>query len=409
MQPVNKLTLSLLSAQISTVPRLERPPAHIKLEGLVADYPIFASRAAIDIDQVIVLRGEPHTFMYHPTEGLLRREAGMPGAGEIYAEEDIKNFSDKKGLFVGTGSIGGGIFAEAILLGAGAGAEGRLDLIEPGLGDVSNIPRQALNLQGFDAGQLEGGEPKVQSAIRYAQSTNPFAKVVGHNMPATPENLRDILTNNEFDYVIMGADASQPLVNYTLLDLCNELEIPVFGGLDVGETGISFSMIPGQPSPMRNALTQVTAEQLASGEVNALAFLAKMLDPKHLNITILSDILAVIAQQKSFLSQSRDASGWVGRTTASSILHSFSLDEKKRRYARPYRHHNHRTGDIYQGDPLAQEIIAEYETERESWIRQHLDFNSTDFVGNPQLAQAFLMVLGVTIEDLINGRNPIEA
>ena len=120
-------------------------------------------------------------------------------------------------LMVGAGGLG-----SPVGLYLAAAGVGRLGIVEPDVGDVTNLQRQVLH------GTKDVGRKKVESARDRIRDLNPNVDVVAHDAWLTSENALEII--EKYDVVVDGTDnfATRYLVN----DACILLGKPnVYGSI----------------------------------------------------------------------------------------------------------------------------------------------------------------------------------
>ncbi|MET1132100.1 MAG: adenylyltransferase/sulfurtransferase MoeZ [Aeromicrobium sp.] len=113
-----------------------------------------------------------------------------------------KRLKNAKVLVIGAGGLG----SPALLYLAAAGV-GTLGIIDDDVVDESNLQRQIIH------GQSDIDKPKVQSAAESVAETNPYVKVITHNVRLDNDNVLDIFS--QYDLILDGTDnfATRYLVN----------------------------------------------------------------------------------------------------------------------------------------------------------------------------------------------------
>lgn len=112
--------------------------------------------------------------------------------GEVGIEGQQK-LTAAKVLVIGAGGLG----SPAALYLAAAGV-GRLGIADFDRVEAHNLQRQLLH------DDATVGEPKVDSAKRRLQATNPFIEIVTHPEGVTPENASELFTH--YDVIVDGTD-----------------------------------------------------------------------------------------------------------------------------------------------------------------------------------------------------------
>jgi adenylyltransferase/sulfurtransferase len=113
-----------------------------------------------------------------------------------------KRLKNAKVLVIGAGGLG----SPALLYLAAAGV-GTLGIIDDDVVDESNLQRQVIH------GQSDIGRPKVESAAASVAETNPYVKVIQHNVRLDTDNVLEIFA--DYDLILDGTDnfATRYLVN----------------------------------------------------------------------------------------------------------------------------------------------------------------------------------------------------
>ena len=109
-----------------------------------------------------------------------------------------------KVLVIGTGGLG----APAAMYLAAAGV-GQIGLVDFDVVDLSNLQRQIIH-QTKDV-----GKPKIQSGKETIAAMNPDVTVHTYNELVTSANIRDIIRDQDYDFIIDGTDnfAAKFLIN----------------------------------------------------------------------------------------------------------------------------------------------------------------------------------------------------
>jgi adenylyltransferase/sulfurtransferase len=115
-----------------------------------------------------------------------------------------RKLRDAKVLVVGAGGLGSPVAIYMALAGVGT-----IGIVDFDVVDLSNLQRQLLH-QTPDIGRL-----KVDSAVDSLERANPHVKVVTYNEPFASHNAERILKDQDYDYIVNGADnfATRYLVN----------------------------------------------------------------------------------------------------------------------------------------------------------------------------------------------------
>lgn len=122
---------------------------------------------------------------------------------EVGVEGQIKLLNSKV-LIIGTGGLG----APAAMFLAAAGV-GTIGLVDGDHVELSNLQRQIIHRTNTV------GVPKVESGKKTINEMNPDVNVITYNQMATASNIRDIIKDQDYDFVIDGTDnfAAKFLIN----------------------------------------------------------------------------------------------------------------------------------------------------------------------------------------------------
>ncbi|MEO0322530.1 MAG: ThiF family adenylyltransferase [Myxococcota bacterium] len=362
------------------------------------------------------------------------RVLGMSEGSGAYTRLELDALADRRLLVVGGGAVGGRTLGKLVMLGAATG-DGLIRVFDPDVGEVSNLQRQIL--PAADAGRPgeAGRTPKVASLVRWVDAKVPFAQVEGIADGVRPEQVEELI--GDVDAVVMAADVSQPAVNFSILETCVRRRIPVFGGLDLNRTAISWHWTPeNERSPLlrglhrygpssrdvsrlsANDITTTDIEAVMRGEkIHALGWIVQMLDPADLPASILQSLVEYVgALQKpgreAFLPQAGVAATRQAQQTADTIARYFSPERRGWSDAHSYvvfegethgLHAGLRRAERWDDAALAKEVRAELQGHagrRADWIRSTF--------GNPDpVARLTLALLGVSVDELLQGRSPL--
>lgn len=381
---------------------------------------------------------------YEYMQVYLSRLVGSNGEGP-YTKEQLKELGNLKILVVGCGSVGGQTLEKLLKHGAGVEDNGLVVVIDPENSGPENTQRQ-LNTA------LEGvsGVPKIETAVRHANDESPFARVIGIQASASPENLHTIIPY--FDIIIMAADASKPEVNLALLNSGLSYEKPVYGGIDLGATAVNWYIHPNKvDSPLLRGLFHthdngsidynrpIVASEIshdiqdviAGEKIHPFGWLVKMLDPIDIPVEILNNLRMNILQEltgidKNFIIQTSVTAERQAQITLHNIISTldsthpdnkfvsltYSVSNSQIEQLYSLLCNGHRKGAV---DTAVYEAINIYYQNREEWIIRNLDADDVNFKGipgvttdiNKKVAEILLRILDVSIFDLIKGRSPL--
>ena len=136
-------------------------------------------------------------------------------------------------LVIGAGGLGSPVLA--YLAAAGVGMIG---IVDDDTVSLSNLQRQIVHVS---AGQ---GQPKVESAQRFAAALNPFVSVVPHEVRVTAQNVAALIA--DYDLVLDGTDnfATRKLT----ADACAAAGRPLVSGAVSMFDGQVTVFAPGGPA-----------------------------------------------------------------------------------------------------------------------------------------------------------------
>jgi|GEM_PF-5405317 len=360
---------------------------------------------------------------------LYSRIIGYSPYGSTHTAEQLERFGNKKVLVIGGGSVGSTTAEAAARHGAGLGNNGLLTVIDPQIGGIENIQRQSGTA-------IEVGRAKVESVVNRVGERSPFAKILGVQAAVTPGTVAELCSG--YDIVIMAADATQPQVNHAILAYCFKNGKPVYGGLDLANTAISWSYHPEREgSPLLNGvyytnadgsidlerpinpadITNDLVEPLNDGsKMHSFAWLGRMIDPVDLPIQMLANLIDVVRRgllgQEAILIQSNGTAITQAQATINNIFADLNGNGNG---AVPYYAINSSLTPLMYGllskatYDESKRKIATYYKDRKEWILNNLDpqsagFDNSDPV-NARIATILMGMLGISIQTLIVGRS----
>ena len=106
-----------------------------------------------------------------------------------------KKILSSKVLIIGTGGLG----SPAAMYLAAAGV-GHIGLVDYDTVDLSNLQRQIVHLS------QDVGKPKIESGRETINALNPDVQVHTYNEQVTASNIRDIISDLDYDFIIDGTD-----------------------------------------------------------------------------------------------------------------------------------------------------------------------------------------------------------
>ena len=145
-------------------------------------------------------------------------------------QEKILN---SKVLIIGTGGLG----APAALYLAAAGV-GKIGLVDFDVVDLSNLQRQIIH-QTADV-----GKPKVQSGEESIAKMNPDVEVHTYNEPVTSANIKDIIRDQDYDFIIDGTDNFP--AKFLINDACVMEKKPFSHAGIIRFSGQLMTYVPGE-------------------------------------------------------------------------------------------------------------------------------------------------------------------
>jgi molybdopterin-synthase adenylyltransferase len=142
----------------------------------------------------------------------------------------------KSVLIVGIGGLG--VPAATVL--AASGSLRRLGLMDDGVVELSNLPRQVI----YDLSDL--GDLKVEAAVRHLARASAVA-IETYEYALGPSNAAQMVSS--YDFVIDATD--NPAAKFLINDSCVEAGVPfVYAGV-LGLKGQLMTVVPGRTSCLR--------------------------------------------------------------------------------------------------------------------------------------------------------------
>jgi molybdopterin/thiamine biosynthesis adenylyltransferase len=138
-----------------------------------------------------------------------------------------------KVLIIGAGGLG----APAALYLAAAGV-GTIGLVDGDVVDLSNLQRQVIHFTP------DVGKPKVQSAKDKIELMNPDVKVVTYQERVFANNILDIISDQDYDFIIDGTDNFP--AKFLINDACVFTKRPFSHGGILRYDGQTMTYVPGE-------------------------------------------------------------------------------------------------------------------------------------------------------------------
>lgn len=138
-----------------------------------------------------------------------------------------------KVLIIGTGGLG----APAAMY-LGAAGVGTIGLVDADRVDLSNLQRQVIHWT------RDVGKPKVLSGKETIRGINPDVKVVTYQEYATSANIKDIIKDRDYDFILDGTDNFP--VKFLINDACVMLKKPFSHAGIIRFQGQTMTYLPGK-------------------------------------------------------------------------------------------------------------------------------------------------------------------
>lgn len=136
-------------------------------------------------------------------------------------------------LIIGTGGLG----APAALY-LGAAGVGTIGLVDGDTVDLSNLQRQVIH------SSADVGKAKVISSRESINAINPDVKVITYQERATAENIKDIIKDQDYDFILDGTDNFP--VKFLINDACVMLKKPFSHAGIIRFQGQTMTYVPGE-------------------------------------------------------------------------------------------------------------------------------------------------------------------
>jgi molybdopterin/thiamine biosynthesis adenylyltransferase len=144
-----------------------------------------------------------------------------------------KRIMEGKVLIIGAGGLG----APAAMYLAAAGV-GTIGIADADSVDLSNLQRQIIH------STADVGKPKVQSAGETMNAMNPDVEVVTYREWINASNIKDIINDKNYDFVIDGTDNFP--IKFLINDACVMLKKPFSHAGIIRFQGQVLTYIPGE-------------------------------------------------------------------------------------------------------------------------------------------------------------------
>ena len=138
-----------------------------------------------------------------------------------------------KVLIIGAGGLG----APAAMY-LGAAGVGTIGLVDADRVDLSNLQRQVIHWT------RDVGKPKVLSGKETIRGINPDVKVVTYREYATSANIKDIIKDRDYDFILDGTDNFP--VKFLINDACVMLKKPFSHAGIIRFQGQTMTYLPGK-------------------------------------------------------------------------------------------------------------------------------------------------------------------
>jgi len=144
-----------------------------------------------------------------------------------------KKLLNSKVLIIGTGGLG----APAAMFLAAAGV-GNIGLVDFDSVELSNLQRQIIHLT------RDVGKPKVISGMETINEMNPDVEVTTYKEWVSSENIRDIIKDKDYDFIIDGTDNFP--AKFLINDACVLTQKPFSHAGIIRFQGQTMTYVPGQ-------------------------------------------------------------------------------------------------------------------------------------------------------------------
>jgi len=144
-----------------------------------------------------------------------------------------KKLLESKVLIVGTGGLG----APAAMFLAAAGV-GTIGLVDFDAVELSNLQRQIIHLT------KDVGKPKVISGKETINEMNPDVDVVTYKEWVSSANIKDIIRDRDYDFIIDGTDNFP--AKFLINDACVLMEKPFSHAGIIRFQGQAMTYVPGE-------------------------------------------------------------------------------------------------------------------------------------------------------------------
>lgn len=155
---------------------------------------------------------------------IILKEVGVKGQ---------KKLLNSKVLIIGTGGLG----APAAMFLAAAGV-GNIGLVDFDAVELSNLQRQIIHLT------KDVGKPKVISGMETINEMNPDVEVTTYKEWVSSGNIRDIIKDKDYDFIIDGTDNFP--AKFLINDACVLTQKPFSHAGIIRFQGQTMTYVPGQ-------------------------------------------------------------------------------------------------------------------------------------------------------------------
>lgn len=144
-----------------------------------------------------------------------------------------KKLLNSKVLIIGTGGLG----APAAMFLAAAGV-GTIGLVDYDVVELSNLQRQIIHLT------KDLNKPKIQSGKETINEMNPDVNVITYREWVTSDNIKDIIMDQDYDFIIDGTDNFP--AKFLINDACVMLSKPFSHAGIIRFHGQTMTYVPGE-------------------------------------------------------------------------------------------------------------------------------------------------------------------
>lgn len=148
--------------------------------------------------------------------------------------DGLQRLAGARVLVLGAGGLG-----SAALEGLAGSGGGEITIVDPGLVERSNLPRQTLYAEG------DLGLPKAAAAAARLRLRNPHVRVAPHAVEFTPANATALVAGHD---VVLDCTDNIP-ARALAVAACRAARVPLVQATVYGFEGTLDSFFPGRPEP----------------------------------------------------------------------------------------------------------------------------------------------------------------